>query len=158
MNAEIARMKARPDDRSSLPVLERLCSTNLHWFRGRPRADAMGILSLADVGLRITRYLARRFGSDREMATAACGAEAARRTGLRSLRAFTRDERRAWDRWSPLIMILPGIEAWSRAERQALVEVVRAKGARRESEFVVRFDRHAKLRRAVAALAREGGA
>ncbi len=50
-------------------------------------------------------------------------------------------------------MILPGLEGWSREERRALVGVVRAKGGRRESEFVARFDGHRRLRRAIQALA-----
>jgi hypothetical protein len=42
---------------------------------------------------------------------------------------------------------------WSPAERRALVRVVRAKGGRRESDFVRAFDAHAKLRHALLALA-----
>jgi hypothetical protein len=57
-----------------------------------------------------------------------------------------------WARWSPLVLLLPGIESWSRAERGALVDIVRAKGGRRESEFVRRFDGHRPLRRALRAL------
>ncbi len=72
------------------------------------------------------------------------------RRAARRCAGFTRDEREAWARWSPLILILPGLESWSAAERRALVEVVRAKGGPRESDFIARFDRHPKLMRAVA--------
>jgi hypothetical protein len=48
-----------------------------------------------------------------------------------------------------------GSRRWSAAERAALAEIARAKGGRRESDFVRRFDEHAKLRRAIAALAAE---
>ena len=50
---------------------------------------------------------------------------------------------------SPLIRLLPGVERWRREDKRALVRVVRAKGGRRESEFVRRFDAHRRLRRAV---------
>ncbi len=52
-----------------------------------------------------------------------------------------------------MILILPGVEKWSAAEKKDLVAVVRAKGGRRESDFALLFDRHRKLRRAVAKLA-----
>jgi hypothetical protein len=56
-----------------------------------------------------------------------------------------------------LLLLLPGVRRWSRGEQRALVDVVRAKGGRRESEFVLRFDRHPRLRQAVLRLARAGG-
>jgi hypothetical protein len=46
-------------------------------------------------------------------------------------------------------VILPGVGRWSSDERRRLAEVVRAKGSRRESDFVRLFDRHRRLRRAV---------
>ena len=42
---------------------------------------------------------------------------------------------------------------WSAGEKRALAEVVRAKGGRRESDFVLRFDRHRRLREALRRLA-----
>jgi hypothetical protein len=62
-------------------------------------------------------------------------------------------ERQAWSRWSPLLLVLPGVADWSAGEKRALVEVVRAKGGRRESDFVLRFDRHRRLREALRRLA-----
>jgi len=38
-----------------------------------------------------------------------------------------------------------------------LVKVIRAKGGRRESDFVMRFDRHAKLPKAIVRLGRGRG-
>jgi hypothetical protein len=69
--------------------------------------------------------------------------------GVRTRRGFTAGERLAWERWSPVILCLPGVERWSRADKRALEEIVRAKGGRRESDFVPLFDRHALLRRAI---------
>ena len=67
--------------------------------------------------------------------------------------ALSADEREAWERWSPLVRILPGVESWSARERRALAAVIRAKGGAHESDFVGRFDRHDKLRRALLELA-----
>ena len=54
---------------------------------------------------------------------------------------------------APLVLLLPGLGRWSAAERRALAAVIRAKGGRRESEFVRRFDAHSKLRYALAEVA-----
>ena len=78
--------------------------------------------------------------------------EARRRFGVKSLAGWSRGERVAWDRWAPLLLLVEGIEHWSPAERSAAVAAVRAKGGRRESDYVVLFDRHRKLRAALLAL------
>ena len=75
--------------------------------------------------------------------------------GLRSLSGFTPGERLAWKRWAPLIMTLPGVPRWGRAAKAALVQVARAKGGRRESDFVALFDKHRLLRRALLKLSQE---
>ena len=80
---------------------------------------------------------------------------AAKLLGVRSMRGFSRGERMAWERWSPLILILPGVKRWSRQNKRELVRVVRAKGGRRELDFVRLFDRHRPLRRAVLKLCEE---
>ena len=69
--------------------------------------------------------------------------------GVASLRSFSGAERQAWERWAPLIRILPGVGRWSAVAKRALVRVVRAKGGRRESDFVHRFDAHDRLRGAI---------
>ncbi|MBI1797552.1 MAG: hypothetical protein HYR74_10925, partial [Candidatus Eisenbacteria bacterium] len=105
------------------------------------------------VGLAVQRMVADRFGSDRERAARVCRAEAATRLGGGPGRGWSGGERLAWERWSPLVIVLPGLERWSAGERRRLIAVIRAKGGPRESEFVRRFDRHARLRAAIRRLA-----
>jgi len=174
MRRELERMARRPGSLSTHATLRRLAESSLVLHMGRPRRDIMGIVSVADVGLRASRYLARRFGADREGAAKICAREAAARVGLRrtgsgssgrtrgaggavtarTASEWTADERRAWLRWAPLILMIPGVERWPAPSRRALVAVVRAKGGRRESDFVRLFDAHRPLRRAILALAR----
>jgi hypothetical protein len=153
MRAELSRLGRDPSHRSSLATLKRLAAAPLYLHLGVPRRDVMGEIPLANVGLRVGRYLAERFGADRAGARATCAAEAAARLRVTVLARWSPAEREAWERWAPLLLLLPGLRRWSEAERRALVEVVRAKGGRRESEFVRRFDAHAKLRLAVRRLA-----
>jgi len=78
-----------------------------------------------------------------------CAREAMALLGLRSLQGFTSDEHLAWMRWGPLVVSLPGLSRWSAAEKRAMVHVIRAKGARREGEFVALFAAHPKLESAL---------
>lgn len=156
MNGELGRMARSPKYRSSLDTLQDLSSVNMYLERGRPRPDILGELPLENVGLAITDYLAARFGSDRERGLAVCADEAGRRLDATDRKGWSADERLAFERWAPLVMLLPGLQSWSPAARQALVTVIRAKGGRHETDFVRAFDRHAKLRQAVVRLARRG--
>ena len=152
MRRELARMAARPAHRSSHATLERLAEHNVYLHLGRERGDVIGLLPLARAGIAVSRVLARRFGPDRARATRECRREAAALLGVRATRGWSVGEKLAWERWAPLVTILPGLARWSVEEKRALVAVVRAKGGVRESDFVRRFDAHAKLRRAVRAL------
>ncbi|MEO7386392.1 MAG: hypothetical protein ABIX37_05610, partial [Gammaproteobacteria bacterium] len=153
MDQELARMARRPTHRSSPGTLRTLAAENVYWHAGNSRDDVIGILPLERVGLAVTDYLATRFGSDRERGERTCAAEAAALCGARTWRRWTAGERLWWLRWSPLVLVLPAIATWTAAERAALVQVVRAKGGRRETDFVRGFDAHRKLRTAIRRLA-----
>lgn len=153
MNAELSIMRRRPAHRSSAATLRRLAHANLYYHMGRERDDVIGILPLPAIGLAVQRLVAERFGSDRERAEEVLTREAARMLGIRSARSVSAGERLAWRRWSPVVHLLGDLARWSAAERRALVDIVRAKGGRRESEFALRFDRHRRLRAAIRTLA-----
>jgi hypothetical protein len=148
MRKELAAMGRRPAHRSSRATLEKLADHNMYYFTGRPRRDVIGEISLQSIGLRATDYLAEHGRGDHS-------AEAARRFGAK-LAGWTRDERLAWSRWAPLLLAIGGVETWTSAERRAAVAAVRAKGGRRESDFVRLFDAHRKLRAAILRMGRPG--
>lgn len=151
--AEEARMRRRPEHRSSRRTLERLARAPLFFFAGARRRDVLGVLELPNAGLHALRIVAERFGGDAARASDACEAEAARLLLTGAPEALPASEREALRRWGPLVLALPGVTRWSEAERRAAGAVVRLKGSRRESDFVRAFDTHAKLRAAVRALA-----
>jgi hypothetical protein len=106
------------------------------------------------VGLAVTDYLAGRFGSERKNSIPICRDKARRKLGLRDFRGWSREETLIFDRWAPLLLILPGVSRWPASDRRALLEVVRAKGGRRESDYVRLFDAHLRLRGALEKLVR----
>jgi len=156
MRRELAAMARRPRHRSSIPTLRKLAGKNVYYDMGKPRDDVIGELPMGKVGEAVTDMLAERFGSDRRRATRELTAEARALLGLRSLRGWDKGERLMLQRWAPLIAVLPGVGRWGATDKKALVAVVRAKGGRRESDFVRRFDAHRRLRRAIVTLAKGG--
>jgi len=170
MRAEEARMRRRPAHRSSAATLRALARENLYFSLGPERDDVIGELPIPSVGLAVTRFLAANWGADRERAERECAREAGlvlgvdlaggRRAGaaagagdVATPRGWSAGERLAWRRWAPLVCLLPGLSSWSAGDRLALAAVIRAKGSRRESDFVRAFDAHARLREAVRAVA-----
>ena len=151
-DAEVARMKRDPTHRSSRATLEQLCQVHMFWFAGEERSDVLGYLDLGQVGDRISGYLGKRFGSAREEGLAVCAREAAKLLGVRIPKKP--GERLAWERWAPLVLILPGIKRWSPENRRALARVIRAKGGRREQDFVRLASAHPLLHKALARLAK----
>jgi hypothetical protein len=146
---ELARMKKNPGHRSDLRTLKYLASKSMVLHLGETRSDILGTVDLGKIGRRISGHLAEQFGAAREAGVKKLSQEAADLLGLKSLQDLTQGERRAWERWAPLITVLPKIESWSAKDRRALTKVVRAKGGRREMDFVRAFDAHGRLRESI---------
>ena len=145
MRAELARLRASPAHRSSRATLRKLAEGHLA-FDIDPRRP-VPLPPLAAIGMRIADRLTAR--SDRERGLRETSLAAMRLVGLRSLAGWTAGERQSWQRWSPLVLTLPGVGRWSAANRRALVGIVRAKGAVSETGFVARFNAHPLLGRAL---------
>lgn len=152
MERELGRLRRDPQHRSSRATLLRLAAHNVYLEGQRRRDDVIGVLPLERIGMAVTRLLSRRFGSRRVAATAECADEAARLLGVR-WRHLPDDERLAFERWSPLVLAMGGLQRWRRAERRDLAAIMRAKGGRRESDYVRLLDAHAKARRSLVRLA-----
>ena len=152
MRRELARIRQNPRYRSTPATLRRLAKHPMYLWRGRPRDDIQGILPLANAGLAVMDLIAKRFDGDRELATRVCRVEAAQRLGLRAVPGGSAAERLWWDRWSPLVMCLPGVGRWTPQQRAALVQLIRAKGGTSEIDYARLFDRHLPLRRALSRL------
>ncbi len=150
---ERAAMKKNPRHRTDIKTLEQLAADNVYYFAKRERRDVMGLLDLGGICLGISRYVAGRFGPERDKAERVCSKEAATLLGVRSFKGWSADERLAWKRWSVVVMALRGVSRWSAANRRAFAKIIRAKGGRRESEFVRLFNAHGPLRRALLRLA-----
>ncbi|MEE9394521.1 MAG: hypothetical protein V3W41_18660 [Planctomycetota bacterium] len=152
---ELARMKKEPGYRSSPAKLNDMASEYMFLqLKGR-RNDVLGKISLGNIGLKVSEYLAQRFGHDREGGLDTCEAETAKLLGLPSRSKLARGEHIAWRRWAPLVLAIPDVAKWTQPQRFALRDVIRAKGGPQEADFVRLLDRHAKLRTALLELSKD---
>lgn len=147
LREELAAMKKNPKHRSSRARLNELASEYMFLHLGKPRTDVLGRLSLGDIGLRVSENMAKRFGSERERGIRILATEVAAMLGQR--KKLSGGEKLAWERWAPLVDLLPDVSGWSRSEKAALAEIIRAKGGRSEADYVALLDQHRKLRRAL---------
>jgi hypothetical protein len=150
---EARKVKANPRYRTPISVLQELGEAEMYLYLDKKRDDVLSVFPLDNLGIHITRMLAWRFGADREKGIATCVKEASNLLGLESLRVLSRSERQAWERWSPLIMSLPGLKQWSSQDRRAAASLITAKGSRRELDYLHQLDCHTRLRQAIGELA-----
>ena len=146
---EEGRRRKKPAFRTPATALVRLAEAPLFLSLKKEREDVLGLLDLGGVGLKATDYLVRRFGSRREEGARVCAMEAASLLGVRSPGKLPPGERLAFGRWAPLVLALGSLPRWPREARRSLARVILAKGGRRESDYLLRFDRHQRLRRAL---------
>ncbi len=156
MRSEQKRMRTNPTHRSTVKTLAQLAEHDLFLNLGDARDDVLGLLPLADVGLQLSNFLAKQFGADRENAARVCSRDAQKLLGVRNLSRFSVGERLAWNWWAPLVVILPNIKRWPRADKRALVSLIRAKGGRHEIDYLQRFNDHRRLRNSLRQLAERG--
>lgn len=139
--AELARVSAKSAHRTSPATLRALASHPLFFDLDRRRRTPLP--PLAGIGLRAARLLSAR-QDGRTVALTAVESEAGRVLGLRSPRDLRENERRAFARFAPLVLLLRA-ERWRPAERRGLLALVRAKAAASEIDYVRQLAAHRRL-------------
>ena len=105
------------------------------------------------ISLGVLDYVSQRFGSQREKGSQRCSRELAAALGIDSFSGWTADEKLMWHRLGPVIAAVADVKKWPKADRDALADVIRAKGGVHEKGYATLFDAHKRLRRAIVAFA-----
>src|SRR6267142_2127034 len=155
LGQERAKIATDSAYRSPIPTLKRLAAAEVFLtLPGGDRAPERR-LRATDVSALVAQYVAREFGGDRARATRAATERVARALGASRRGTWPSAERRAFERMSLVAALIPKLEAWSSADRRALLASMRAKGSGSEMDYARRLDGHQKLRRALEDLARQ---
>ncbi len=154
LEAELAKIAGDPSYRSPISVLKRLAGdeVSLTLPGGAPEPEKR--LRATDVAALVARFIAREFAGDRPRAARESAARVRRALGVRSMAAWPRHERRAFEQLSLMAALIPDLPRWPASDRQALVAVMRAKGGASEYQYARRLDGHRRLQGALEGLAR----
>jgi len=144
---EQARLQRSPGQKTPRALLRRLAAQHLYFDLDAARPHPH--VPLGALGLAAGAALSALTEADRERAVAETAARLMRDCGLASLRGWSADERAAWQRMAPVLALLD-VARWTRAQRTALVALIRAKGGHSERVFVERFIAHRRLNQALA--------
>jgi len=148
---EEKKIAANPQYRTPARVLKRLGSG--HVFYELPGSDvgAWDRFSTRNIGLRVNRRMALKFGGDAVLVR-----ERSRRALERSLGvstfSWTPLDRAAFDNFALVLADVPGLRTWTREEKEALVRIILAKSKPHEMVYLHLTPRHGQLRRALLAL------
>ncbi len=144
--------------RSSKNTLRQLALYPVYFSLARERQDVLPMVCTDSLSLGVLDYVSQRFGSQREEGARLCSQQLANALGVDSIADWPADEQLMWHRLSPVIAAIADVQDWPKADRAALVDVIRAKGGVLEKDYVTLFDAHKRLRRAVAAFAANAAA
>lgn len=151
-DAELRRAQKK-GYRSTKNTLRRLADNPLYFSLAEKRQDVLPMVCTDSVSLGVLDYVSQRFGSQREEGARRCSQELADALGVDSVADWSADEQLMWHRLSPVIAAIANVAEWPKADRDSLLDLVRAKGGVHEKEYVRLFDAHKRLRRAVAQFA-----
>jgi hypothetical protein len=150
---ELRKIQKNPAYRSNIATLRKLAESDLYY---RLHGDSSKIpedFPLAELSLKATKLIAERFDGHRRTALKSCSREAARILGCGRWTAWAPFEKEWFRRLSPLVVQIPGLKDWKKDEKRALMTILRAKGAKGETEYVRGVLKHKKLKRALLRLA-----
>lgn len=146
---EHGRIKADPTYRSSRKILEKLAQSDMAFRLASGDTQACQILRPGDLGLLVTQDISEQWRGDRAAAIRAATEGVARSLSIPGWRRWPRPQRIALERLSSILALIPDLARWTPAEKRAVVRIVKAKGALRESTYVRLLRGHARLGRAL---------
>src|SRR5712692_3740664 len=148
VEGEESKIAANPKYRTSARTLRRLAAGHVFYELPGSEMGAWDRFSTRKIGLRVNAYMARKFGGDaRRMRS-----ESARSMAL-SLNVNTSPlsalEKASFENFAVALAPVHDLSSWKREEKDALLQIIRAKAARNEMKFLHLTQKHERLRDAL---------
>ena len=142
------KIAANPKYRTSARTLRRLAAG--HVFYELPGSDvgAWDTFSTREIGLRVNAHMARKFGGDARRMRAESARSMARILSANST-LWSAPEKTSLENFAVAFALVGDLFSWTRKEKDALVQIIRAKAARDEMKFLHLTQTHARLRDAL---------
>src|SRR5208283_3711413 len=144
---EEARMASEPSHPTSARTLRKLAAGHVFYeFGGGPRGQ-WDSFSVRNIGLAVQQRMAEKFNGDPErMRRAASGALS------KDLRVDTTTwsavERSAFEDFAVVLLLVTELRRWTGVQKQALIEIIRAKASNDESDYLRLLQQHPALKQA----------
>ncbi len=150
--AEAEKINKDRSYRCDIKTLKRLALSDLLVdLRPKPRKPFRE-LQVTKIGMAVTEMIAADFGGDANKAFRDSKRRVLSALGITDLNKWPGDERLCFDRWCPLLNLIGDLNDWNNRDKRRLIEIIRAKGARREKRFVALMQKHKELQEALTEL------
>jgi hypothetical protein len=153
--AEREEQKIAADSKYRTPArtLKRLAAGHVFYELPGNEVGAWDRFSTRNIGLQVNRRMARDFGGDanrmRERSRRALERSLDVRSGGVSKSSWTPLEKAAFENFALVLADVPGLRAWTREEKEDLVQIIRAKAKQDEMLYLHLMQRHGRLRKAL---------
>ena len=151
---EFAKIQAERRYRTPKRTLRRLALSDMYLCL-KPAVEPYKELSLSRLGLAVTRHIAKLHHGDHTAATQAATRKLAAVLGIPQWTTWPPDEQESFRRLALLFGLIPNLQRWSKGEKKALAEIMRAKGKPSEVDYARRLIVHTRLYEALRKLAGE---
>jgi len=144
---EEARMASEPALRTSARILRKLAAGHVFYEFGDKPRGLWDAFSVRNIGLAVQQRMAEKFNGDPErMRRAASGALS------KDLRVDTTTwsavERSAFEDFAVVLLLVTELRRWTGVQKQALIEIIRAKASNDESDYLRLLQQHPALKQA----------
>jgi hypothetical protein len=145
---EEAKMLANPRHRTSAQTLRRLAEGHMFYEMPGCEPGAWHRFSTRNLGLAVNKKMAQDFAGNSNRIRQASTAAVARVLDVKPSR-WKPLEQAAFENFALVLALVPDLTRWQRSEKQAVVEIIRAKVGRSEMKYLRLMQRHPKLRAAL---------
>lgn len=153
-NKEVARKRRSPDHRSDDRTLRKLASCDMHLtLPGARQSEFFDEDWLATSSMLATQELATVGEPTRAKAAKRVAENVASDLGMRSVKSWSRDERRAFENIAPIVAATRPAE-WPKNAKKSMRELLRAKGGLREAKYARLLGEHEHFRSVLRSICR----
>ncbi len=148
---EEARMAKQPSYRTSARTLRKLAAAHVFYEFGDGPRGLWDMFSVRNIGLAMQRRMAEKFEGDPEAMCRATSAALAASLLIHPTR-WSPIEQSVFKDFAFALSLVPELAGWSAGQRQALVEIIRAKVSADEATYLRLLQGHLALKQALVRL------
>jgi hypothetical protein len=143
--AEEKKIASRRNYRTSPRTLRRLAQGHVVFeMPGSSRGD-WDNFAMRNLGFAIQQRMAERHQGDAAKMRRACRRRIAQTLGVR-LEAWSAREQKAFENYALVLSLIPDLPRWERAEKNALLDIIRAKATTGDGRYCQLLQAHPRLR------------